>query len=291
VVQDGFETPTTARADVVLPAAIWGEKDGTFTNSERRASRVRRCVPPPGQARPDFDIFLALAERLGVADELYPGWTGPEDAFDEWRGVSAGRLCDYSGMTWDAIEEAGGIQWPYPAGAAGTADDPAAPRPAGAPVGTPRLYTDGRFPTPDGRARLACVEPVPITEQPRRQYPLLLNTGRTVEHWHTRTKTGRVDALERLAPEAWVEMHPDDARELGVRSGHVVRLVSQRGAVDEIVVRVTSVVRAGEVFVPFHYDEACANRLTKNEYDPISREPNYKQCAVRVERAGHPRPP
>ena len=201
--------------------------------------------------------------------------------------MSAGRLCDYSGMTWDAIEEAGGIQWPYPAGADGDGDG----APVGGPVGTPRLYTDGRFPTPDGRARLACVEPVPITEPPRREYPLLLNTGRTVEHWHTRTKTGRVDALERLAPEAWVEMHPDDARALGVRSGHVVRLVSQRGAVDEIVVRVTSVVRAGEVFVPFHYDEACANRLTKNEYDPISREPNYKQCAVRVERAGHPRPP
>jgi predicted molibdopterin-dependent oxidoreductase YjgC len=264
VVQDGFETPTTARADVVLPAAIWGEKDGTYTNSERRVSRVRRCVPPPGEARTDFEIFLALAERLGVADELYPGWTSPEDAFDEWRRVSAGRLCDYSGMTWDAIEKAGGIQWPYP---------------SGAPAGAPRLYADGRFPTPDGRARLACVDPVPITEQPRRQYPLLLNTGRTVEHWHTRTKTGRVDALERLAPEAWVELHPDDARELGVRSGDVVRLVSQRGAVDEIVVRVTSVVRAGEVFVPFHYDEACANRLTKNEYDPISREPNYKQCA------------
>jgi anaerobic selenocysteine-containing dehydrogenase len=275
VVQDGFETPTTARADVVLPAAIWGEKDGTYTNSERRASRVRRCVPPPGEARTDFEIFLALAERLGVADELYPGWTSPEDAFDEWRRVSAGRLCDYSGMTWEAIEKAGGIQWPHP---------------NGAPAGSPRLYADGRFPTPDGRARLACVDPVPITEQPRRQYPLLLNTGRTVEHWHTRTKTGRVDALERLAPEAWVELHPDDARELGVRSGDVVRLVSQRGAVDEIVVRVTSVVRAGEVFVPFHYDEACANRLTKNEYDPISREPNYKQCAVRVERPRHPRP-
>lgn len=166
-------------------------------------------------------------------------------------------------MTWDAVEAAGGIQWPH---------------------GAPRLYADGRFPTADGRARLHCVEPVAISEGPRRGFPLLLNTGRTVEHWHTRTKTGRVEILERLAPEAWVEVNPADARDLDVRSGDVVRLVSQRGAIERIVVRVTSVVRAGEVFVPFHYDEACANRLTLNEFDPISREPNYKQCAVRLER-------
>ena len=262
VVQDGFSTPTTDLADVVLPAAIWGEKDGTFTNSERRVSRVRKVVDPPGEARSDFDVFLALADRLGVRDELFPGWTAPEDAFGEWARVSAGRLCDYGGMTWDAIEAAGGLQW-----------------------GGERLYTDGRFPTPDGRARLHCVDPVPITDRPRRRFPLLLNTGRTVEHWHTRTKTGRVEVLERLAPEAWVEVNPADARTLGVGSGDVVRLVSERGAVERIVVRVTSVVREGEVFVPFHYDEACANRLTLNEFDPISREPNYKQCAVRLEKS------
>ena len=262
VVQDGFATPTTDLADVVLPAAIWGEKDGTFTNSERRVARVRKVVEPPGEARSDFDVVLALADRLGVRDELFGGWTGPEDAFDEWRRVSAGRLCDYSAMTWDAIESSGGLQW-----------------------GGERLYTDGNFPTPDGRARLHCVDPVPVTDRPRYRFPLLLNTGRTVEHWHTRTKTGRVEVLERLAPEAWVEVNPVDARNLGVHSGDVVRLVSERGEIERIVVRVTAVVRAGEVFVPFHYDEACANRLTLNEFDPISREPNYKQCAVRLERS------
>jgi anaerobic selenocysteine-containing dehydrogenase len=270
VVQDGFSTPTTALADVVLPAAIWGEKDGTYTNAERRVSRARRAVEPPGQARPDFDIFLSVADAVGVREELYPAWEGPQDAFEEWTRVSAGRLCDYSGITWDRIDEAGGVQWPCPPD-------------AGAVAGTPRLYADGRFPTPSGRARLWCVSPEPITDAPNRNYPLLLNTGRTVEHWHTRTKTGRVDILERLAPEAWVEVNPADADQLGVCSGDRVRIVSRRGAVEGVAVRVTGVVRPGEVFVPFHYDEWCANRLTVDEFDPISREPNYKQCAVRVE--------
>jgi assimilatory nitrate reductase catalytic subunit len=123
-----------------------------------------------------------------------------------------------------------------------------------------------------------------MSDRPNRLFPLLLNTGRTVEHWHTRTKTGRVEILDRLAPEGWVELHPADAGALGVRSGDLVRMVSERGTVDRIRVRVTRTVRAGEVFVPFHFDEQCANRLTLNEFDPISREPNYKQCAVRVER-------
>ncbi|HET8617921.1 MAG TPA: nitrate reductase [Acidimicrobiales bacterium] len=272
VVQDGFETPTTVLADVVLPAAIWGEKDGTFTNSERRVSRVRAAVDPPGEARSDFAIVLALAERLGVRDELFGGWTAPADAFAEWRRVSAGRLCDYSGITYERIDAAGGVQWPCPTG------DPSVPL-----GGTPRLYADGRFPTPTGRARLHCVTPKPISDRPRRLYPLLLNTGRTVEHWHTRTKTGRVEVLDRLAPAGWVEVHPADARRYRVHAGDLVRLVSERGAVDRIRVRVTRTVREGEVFVPFHFDEQCANRLTLNEFDPISREPNYKQCAVRLE--------
>lgn len=273
VVQDGFATPTTALADVVLPAAVWGEKEGTFTNSERRVSRVRKAVEPPGEARSDFDIVLALADRLGVRDELFGGWATPADAFDEWRRVSAGRLCDYSGITYDRIDVAGGVQWPAPAG------DPSVPA-----AGTPRLYGDWRFPTPSGRARLHLVEPAPMSDRPNRLFPLLLNTGRTVEHWHTRTKTGRVEVLDRLAPEGWVELHPADAGDLGVRSHDLVRIVSERGSVDRIRVRVTRTVRPGEVFVPFHFDEQCANRLTLNEFDPISREPNYKQCAVRVER-------
>ena len=200
VVQDGFHpTPTTEMAHLVLPAAIWGEKEGTYTNSERRVSKVNRVVDPPGEARPDFDIFLSLAETLGVRDELFPGWRTPEDAFNEWKRVSAGRLCDYSGMTYEAIESHGGLQWPMPEGTSDV-DEPR------------RLYADGRFETADGRARLIPVEWEPFPEPPNPDFPLVLNTGRTVEHWHTRTKTGKVPILERLSPEAWVEMNPRDAR-------------------------------------------------------------------------------
>ena len=273
VVQDGFETPTTARADVVLPAAIWGEKEGTYTNSERRVSRVRAAVDPPGEARPDFDVFLTIADRLGARDRLYPGWTTPADAFAEWRRISAGRLCDYSGITYERIDACGGVQWPVPA------DDHSVPL-----AGTPRLYTDGTFPNPTGRVRLPVVERKELSEPPRRNFPLILNSGRTVEHWHTRTKTGRVNLLESLAPEAWVEINPADAHELKIRTGDSVRLASPRGEIERVTARVTEIVRAGEVFMPFHYDEACANRLTNDEFDPISREPNYKQCAVRLER-------
>lgn len=272
-VQDGFHpTPTSELADLVLPAAIWGEKEGTFTNSERRVSKVNRAVDPPGDARADFDIFLAFAETLGVRAELFPGWRTPEDAFEEWRRVSAGRLCDYSGMTYAAIEAAGGIQWPFPAGAS----DPEATR---------RLYTDGRFQTADGRARLIPVDWTPCPEPPVEAFPLVLNTGRTVEHWHTRTKTGQVPILERLAPHAWVEMNPRDARGPGLRTGDRVDVVSRRGRVRNVELRLTETVAPGQVFVPFHYADANVNRLTQSEFDPISREPNYKQSAVRVERA------
>jgi anaerobic selenocysteine-containing dehydrogenase len=274
VVQDGFETPTTALADVVLPAAIWGEKDGTFTNSERRVSRVRAAVAPPGAARSDFEIFMDVARRWGCADELFGGWTGPRDAFDEWRRVSAGRPCDYSGITWERIDAAGGVQWPCPAG------DPTVP-----PGGTPRLYTDLRFTRPGGQAQVVAVEPEPIRDAPRPDFPFLLNTGRTVEHWHTRTKTGRIPILEALSPESWVEMHPTDALAVGVRGGDWVRVASSRGSIDRIRVRVTAIGRPGEVFIPFHWDERCVNRLTDDQFDPISREPNYKQCAVQITRA------
>ena len=274
VVQDGYApTPTSEYADLVLPAAIWGEKDGTYTNSERRVSKVNRAVPPPGEARPDFDIFLGLADRLGVRDELFPGWATPEDAFEEWKRVSAGRLCDYSGMTYEAIEACGGVQWPFPAGAT----DPGATR---------RLYSFGGFWTEDGRAKLIPTAWEPFPEQPTAEYPLVLNTGRTVEHWHTRTKTGTVPILERLSPNAWLEMNPRDARALRLTTQDSVDVVSRRGRIKGVELRLTETVAPGQVFVPFHYAEANANQVTQSEFDPISREPNYKQSAVRVERAG-----
>jgi assimilatory nitrate reductase catalytic subunit len=274
VVQDGFHpTPTSALAHLVLPAAIWGEKEGTYTNSERRVSKVNRAVDPPGDARPDFDIFLDLAGALGVRDELFPGWSTPRDAFEEWKRVSAGRLCDYSGMTYEALEEHGGIQWPFPAGAA----DPERPR---------RLYADGRFQTGDGKARLIPVSWEPFPEQPSSDFPLVLNTGRTVEHWHTRTKTGRVPILEHLSPNAWVEMNPRDALALRLEIDDRVDVVSRRGRVRDVELRLTETIARGQIFVPFHFAEANANQITQNVFDPISREPNYKQSAVRVERSG-----
>jgi anaerobic selenocysteine-containing dehydrogenase len=272
VVQDGFETPTTALAHIVLPAAIWGEKDGTFTNSERRVSRVRKAVEPPGEAKSDFDIFVAVADRLGMKDELYPNWTTPEDAFTEWTRVSAGRLCDYSGITYDRIDAAGGVQWPCTSNAE---------TPLG---GTQRLYADGKVSTASGRVNLSIVTPREMSDMPRQKFPYLLNTGRTVEHWHTRTKTGRVEILDRMAPTGWIEMSPDDAEHLKVLSGSSVKVSSRRGTIERIPVRVTATIRTGEVFIPFHFDDMCANRLTLDEFDPISREPNYKQCAVAIEK-------
>jgi assimilatory nitrate reductase catalytic subunit len=271
VVQDGFHpTPTTELADLVLPAAIWGEKEGTYTNSERRVSKVNRAVNPPGEARTDFDIFLGLAKRLACYNELFPGWTQPKDAFEEWKRVSAGRLCDYSGLTYELIERHGGIQWPYPAGAT--------------EVKTTRLYADGRFSTEDGKARLLAVEWESFPEQPNAEFPLVLNTGRTVEHWHTRTKTGNVPILERLSPNAWLEMNPRDAQSLGLKPHDRVDVISARGRVRSVELRVTEIIAPGQVFMPFHYAEANANQVTQSAFDPISREPNYKQCAVRIEK-------
>jgi anaerobic selenocysteine-containing dehydrogenase len=271
VVQDGFHpTPTTELAHLVLPAAIWGEKEGTYTNSERRVSKVNRAVEPPGEARPDFNIFMDVASELGCRDELFPGWTSPEDAFTEWKRISAGRLCDYSGMTYQAIAAAGGLQWPHPAGS----EEPAATR---------RLYADGRFQTEDGRARLIPTTWELFPEPPTTEYPFVLNTGRTVEHWHTRTKTGRVAILEHLSPRPWLEMNPRDGRALRLKPAQRVDVVSRRGLIRNLELRLTETVGPGQVFVPFHWPEANANQATQSAYDPVSREPNYKQCAVRVE--------
>jgi anaerobic selenocysteine-containing dehydrogenase len=132
--------------------------------------------------------------------------------------------------------------------------------------------------------QLVRITPKEIADMPRPNFPFLLNTGRTVEHWHTRTKTGRVEILDRLAPTGWIEMSPDDADRLRVLSGQMVKVSSRRGVINEIPVRVTATIRVGEVFIPFHFDDMCANRLTVDEFDPISREPNYKQSAVAIEK-------
>lgn len=264
VVQDGFfPTPTADYADLVLPAAIWGEKEGTYTNSERRISKVNAFAQPPGEALGDFEIALALAEQLGVREELFPGWSTTHDAWLEWQRVSAGRMCDYSSFTWQGLEETGGAQW-----------------------GGDRLYADGIYPRPNGRALFHCVPCLPFTEQPNHEYDLILNTGRTVEHWHTRTKTGAVAMLHGMVPNAWLEMNPIDAERLALRQHDRITVVSRRSAVPDVELRITGIVAPGQVFMPFHFAEHNSNRVTLGAFDPISREPNFKQCAVRVERSG-----
>ncbi|MGA8939633.1 MAG: nitrate reductase [Acidobacteriaceae bacterium] len=264
VVQDGFyPTPTMEYADLVLPAAIWGEKEGTYTNSERRISKVNAFAKPPGEAKRDFDIFLEIAHRLGVYETIYPGWKTTHDAWLEWQRVSAGRLCDYSSFTWQQIEDQGGMQW-----------------------GGERLYEQGVFQRDNGRALLHCVPCLPFTEQPNNEFDLVLNTGRTVEHWHTRTKTGAVAMLEGMVPNAWLEMNPEDAKRLSLKQHDRVTITSRRAAVRDVELRITGIVAPGHVFMPFHFAERNSNLLTLGAFDPTSREPNFKQCAVRVEHAG-----
>jgi assimilatory nitrate reductase catalytic subunit len=216
---------------------------------------------PPGEARPDFQIFLDIAARLGVKDELYPGWTSTRDAFLEWQRVSAGRMCDYSSFSWREIEDLGGLQW-----------------------GGPSLYRDGVFATADGRARLHVVPCDPFIEQPDGDFEFTLNTGRTVEHWHTRTKTAEVALLHSMVPNAWLEMNPVDAERLDLRPHDRVTVESRRGAVYDVELRITGIVAPGQVFMPFHFAESNSNIVTLGAFDPISREPNFKQCAVRIER-------
>jgi anaerobic selenocysteine-containing dehydrogenase len=262
VVQDGFHpTPTSDFAHLVLPAAVWGEKEGTYTNSERRVSKVNPVVSPPGLARPDFDIFLALADRLGVREEIYPNWKTTHDAYCEWQRVSAGRMCDYSKFSWQEIEDANGLQW-----------------------GGESLYQDGNFPTANGRAKLHNVPCEPFREQPDSEFSFILNTGRTVEHWHTRTKTAEVEILNDMVPNAWLEMNPADAVKLDLKPHDRVTVRSRRGAVADLELRITGIVAPGQVFMPFHFAETNSNIVTLGAFDPISREPNFKQCAVRIER-------
>ncbi len=269
VVQDAFMGDTAQIADVVFAAATWGEKEGTYTNSERRVNRANKAVEPLGDAKSDFDIVVEFSRYFDGADRLlFDGWESPADAFEEWKRVSAGQLCDYSGITYELLEEEGGVQWPCN---------------AQFPKGAKRLYTeDIPFRTSDKKARLISAEWVPMKEPVRAGYPVMLNTGRTVEQWHTRTKTRSIDILDNLAPEAWVEINPEDAAKLQVRSGDRIALSSPRGRVEDVIVKVTQTMRPGNVFVPFHFNTQLVNILTQPEFDPKSGEPNFKQTAIQL---------
>lgn len=269
VVQDAFMSDTAELADVVFSAATWGEKEGTYTNSERRCNRANKAINPPGEAKSDFDIFLEFSGYFeGIKELIYPQWNTPLDAFEEWKRVTQGQLCDYSGITYEMLEQHGGIQWPCN---------------EQFPLGSPRLYTSEiGFRTYDGKAKLLPLEWIPLQEPTGEQFPVILNTGRTVEQWHTRTKTREIGILNDLAPEAWVDINPADALALEVKSGDRLSISSPRGRVDNIVVRVTQTVREGNVFVPFHFNTQLINTLTPSLFCPKSGEPNFKQTAVQL---------
>lgn len=277
VVQDLYaDTETAQRADLLLPAAGWGEKDGTFINSERRIGPVKRVLDAPGEALADFWIFKAVADRWGCG-ELFAEWTDPEAVFRILQRCSAGTPCDFTGIEgFEMLDAAGGVQWPFPAGDAFAG--------AGAsPVSERRLFADGQFHTPDGRARFVVDDPRPVQEPTDHRYPFVLLTGRgTTSQWHTQTRTGRSDVLRGLYPAtAYVEVNPIDADDLALRHGDSIRIESRRGAMTASVF-VTPAVASGHVFVPMHY--ADTNRLTFPAVDPHSRQPSYKHCAVRLRR-------
>ncbi|MEM7218846.1 MAG: nitrate reductase [Pseudomonadota bacterium] len=271
IVQDVYEdVETTAYANLYLPAAVWAEKSGCHTNTERRVNLTRNAVEPYAQSKPDFWIFTELAKRFANASTMNFA-VEPEAAFNEMVKLSkgAGGALDISGMSWDKIEAARGLQWPYPEG-------------TNADTGTPRLYCDGQFPTADGRARLIPVRFVDNNETPCADYPFWLNSGRVVEHFHTRTRTGKLGNANKFSPTPYMELNPDAARDLGIAQGEFVRLVSRRG--DAVVLaQLTHRVPRNMLFVPFHYHD-CVNRLTLGLLDPYSRQPAFKQCAVRIEK-------
>lgn len=274
VVQDAFKSETALKADVVFSAATWSEKEGTYTNSERRCNYAKKAVEPLGETKSDFDIIVEFSKYFGIQEKLYPNWNEPKDAFNEWKKLSAGRLCDYTGMSYELIEELGGIQWPCN---------------EASPKGTPRLYSENMdCPTQDGKANLLALDWLPLKEEENKEFPLMLNTGRTVEQWHTRTKTKTISILNDLAPEAWIEINPKDAKKLEVKSGDRMDISSSRGKIKNIIVKESENVRPGSVFVPFHYNEQLINKITIADFDPKSFEPNYKQCAVQLHSAKVP---
>jgi formate dehydrogenase major subunit len=258
VVQDIFPNETTRFAHVVLPAAAWSENDGTFTNSERRVSRVRTASPPPGLAKPNWWIFKELAKRMGHA------WSADsaQAIWDDEVSVLAPQLC---GIKYHRLE-GDGLQWPCP-------DESHA--------GTCFLHKDGQFTC--GLGIFTPVEWTPPAEEACAEYPLVLSTGRRLAHYHTRTQTGRCEGLNDILGEETADISPQDAAELNIRDGETIRVRSRRGDV-RIKARVTSRIPRGLVWMSFHFRDTCANWLTNPAFDPSTLTAEYKACAVRIEK-------
>jgi len=271
VVQDMYaDTETAQMADLVLPAAAWGEKEGTFINSERRLGAIRKVRKAPGEALADFYIFKLVAHFWGCAD-LFKDWTDPAAVFQILKRLSAGQPCDFSGIKDHAhLEASGGIQWPY----RGVSEDNGHER---------RLFTNHRFFHANGKARFCFESGRQPQEVPDNQYPFWLLTGRgTSSQWHTQSRTRNSDVLRKLYPvDCYVEIHPEDARTLGIQPHDLVTLRSPRGQVIASAF-LTATVQRGSVFLPMHY--SAVNQLTLDQFDPHSRQPSYKACAVSLEK-------
>ena len=285
VVQDMYPTTETAqRADLFLPAAGWGEKDGTFINSERRIGLLKKVARAPGQALADFLIFRLIADRWGCGD-MFADWTSPEAVFHKLKELSRDQPCDITGIyDYQMIDQCGGIQWPYPADELKSSETNPKSEIPSLKSTQRRLFADNRFYHPDGRARFLFEQPRPMPERPSDRYPYLLLTGRgTAAQWHTQTRTAKSAVLRRLGPQqVYVEVNPADARREGIRPSQEVIVESQRGRL-RAVAFATPTVQPGQVFIPMHYE--ATNQLTLAHFDPYSHQPSYKNCAVRVRRA------
>jgi assimilatory nitrate reductase catalytic subunit len=284
VVQDMYHSTETARlAHLVLPAAGWGEKDGTFINSERRIGVVRKVSRAPGQAISDFNIFKLVADYWGCGD-MFRKWESPAETFHILKQLSAGQPCDITGIDgYEMLDRKGGIQWPFPAGEDfGAVSDKLI---SSNHVRERRLFEDERFYHADGRARFMFDAPREFPEQPNAKYPFVLLTGRgSAAQWHTQTRTAKSAMLRKLyAKDVYVEVNPLDAQRLSIRSGDRVAVHSQRGRIQCRAV-ITPGVQPGQLFVPMHYEQT--NRLTNSVFDPHSHQPAYKACAVALECTG-----
>lgn len=270
IVQDAYHpTETTKFAHVILPAAVHFEQPGTFCNSERRVTLMEPVVPPPGDARPDWWWVQQVAKRLGFEKGLSHATAA--DVFDEFARVTAGRPNDQSGLHYALLREKGPQQWPYPAMGRGS---------------VARRYSDHVFPTPTGRARFWARPHLPPSERTDAEFPLVLTTGRTLNHWHTRTKTGMVEQLNQADPGPSVQINPADASELRITDGQAVEVVSRRG-LSSTVARLDATVAPGVAFMAIHWNDlwaagASPNEVTTPDSDPVSRQPALKYCAVSV---------
>ncbi|KAK4941315.1 hypothetical protein LTR10_018725 [Elasticomyces elasticus] len=303
IVQDIFPNETTAIADVVLPAAGWGEKTGCFTNVDRTVHISHKAIDPPGEAKSDFEIFADFAKRMDFRDKdgnPLITWTYPEEAFEAWKKLSKGRPCDYSGMSYDKLTGGSGIQWPcterYPYGKERLFDDGIFftdleyCESFGHDLETGAPYTKDQYKAmnPAGRAILKPCHYQPEFEAADEEYPLQLSTGRRPLHFHTRTKTGRTKELQGADPEPYIQISEKDAKKFRVKEGDFVVVESRRGKI-EVAARV-GLMANGQVFIPFHFGyfddkkgrARAANELTRQQWDPVSKQPQFKSGAVRI---------